>query len=132
MGVWDDLAKPETHVRLLTHPKQPAVRNAIIGLIHELREVKDLNDLRVVQEHLLERLVAAEREYGGSGQRETPKLPWNPPAWCSKNSYGARPIPRSSHTTTQGDGIEVLVMKIATRIDSHWTEARVAHSAAEA
>jgi hypothetical protein len=64
MGVWDDLAKPETHVRLLTHPMQTAVRDRIVELIRELRAVKDLHDLRGVQEHLLGWLVGAEREYG--------------------------------------------------------------------
>lgn len=64
MGVWDDLAKPETHVRLLLHPMQSAVRDTITRLIGELRDVTDISQLRSVQMHLLEALVEAERLYG--------------------------------------------------------------------
>lgn len=63
MGVWDDLANPETHSRLLTHPQQLAVHQTIERLLLELRAVSDWNELRPVQEHLRAALVEAEGKY---------------------------------------------------------------------
>jgi len=63
MGVWDELAKPEVHARLLTHPYQVAVRDTVLRLITELRAVSERSEMRTVQEHLLSALVEAERQY---------------------------------------------------------------------
>lgn len=64
MSVWDDLAKPEVHARLLTHPSQLAVRDIIVQLIAELRNVAEVIELRAVQEHLLSAIFEAEKQYG--------------------------------------------------------------------